>query len=113
MAVLSHTYTLPGTNTISLVASGPTGASSATRTNYIIATRQLFITGVRLSRSNVFISFTSSAGQLYRIEYSDLLFPASWSTAVASVPATGGIVEAEHLGGANRPLRFYRVRLLP
>ena len=42
----------------------------------------------------------------------DTLTPANWITAVEVLLGTGDIVTATHLGGAGKPSRFYRVRLL-
>jgi len=110
---LSHIYSSAGTNTVTLTVSGPFGTSTSTRTNYIAAINPLLITSIRVSASNVIITFTSSAGQFYRLEYADALPLSSWSTAVDSIAGTGGIVSATHLGGAISTSRFYRLRLLP
>jgi len=73
----------------------------------------LLITSIRVSASNVIITFTSSTGQFYRLEYADALPLSGWSTAIDSIAGTGGIVSATHLGGAISTSRFYRLRLLP
>ena len=102
-----------GTNTVTLTVSGAFGVSTSTRTNYINVINQLLITSIRVSASNVVITFTSTAGQFYRLEYADTLPLAVWSTAVDSIAGTGGIVSATHVGGATSTSRFYRLRLLP
>jgi uncharacterized repeat protein (TIGR01451 family) len=109
---LSHTYASAGTNTVTLIVSGPLGASPSTFPNYITVTNQLLITSIQKVDGNVLITFTSAAGQFYRVQYTDSLSPPNWLTAVDFVPGTGGIATAIHLGGGGQPQRFYRVRLL-
>src|SRR5437870_2900665 len=70
---VSHTYATRSTNSVTLVASGPTGTSLKSRANYIVVTDQLVITAINISGANVLISFTSQAGKFYRVEYSDSL----------------------------------------
>jgi PKD repeat protein len=82
------------------------------RTNYIVATDQLYITAINVSGSNVLISFTSQAGKYYRVLYTDNLINPVWITAADFLPGTGGIVQAVHLGGAMGSQRIYRVQLL-
>jgi hypothetical protein len=73
----------------------------------------LVITSLRLSSPDVIVSFTSAAGQSYRLEYADDLSLSIWNTAVDAVPGTGNIVTITHFGGASGFSRFYRVRRLP
>jgi PKD repeat protein len=111
---VTHTYLTPGNYTVSLLAAGPMGANSQTRSNYLLVTavtNALRITQIQLSGSNVLVNFTSQAGSFYRLEYSDGL-GTGWLTAADSVPGTGNIVQAIHVGGAGRNLRMYRVKLL-
>jgi len=109
----SHIYSSTGTKTVTLTVSGAFGMSTSTRTNYINVINQLIITSIRVSASNVIITFTSTAGQFYRLEYADALPLAGWSTAVDSIAGTGGIVSATHVGGGTSTSRFYRLRRLP
>ncbi len=107
-----HTYTNPGSAIVSLTVSGPQGVSTQTRTNFITVSQQLIITSIQISGTNVIISFTSQAGQFYRVQYVDGLGSTNWLTAADFVPGTGGIAQGIHLGGATNPQRFYRVKLL-
>jgi len=98
--------------TVSSRAADPNEANnSSSLTNYIAAFNQLLITSIQISASNVIITFTSTAGQSYRLEYADALTLSGWSTAVDSIAGTGGIVSATHVGGAISTSRFYRLRL--
>jgi hypothetical protein len=63
----------------------------------------------------VVIRFTTTAGRAYRIEQTDGLDPFSlWRTVsgASRLEGTGGIVTFTHVGGADQPMRYYRVRLL-
>ncbi len=110
---LSHIYSSAGTNTVTLMISGPFGTSASIRTNYITVINQLLITSIRVSVANVIISFTSTSGQSYRLEYTDAPLLTSWITAIDSIAGTGGVVSVTHVGGAIATSRFYRLRLLP
>ena len=110
-AVVTHTYTTPATNTVSMLASGPLGASAQTRPDYIVVNDGLRITDIQFAGTNVLISFTSQADKYYRVEYTDGLAGA-WVTAADLVPGTGNIVQAVHTNGAGSALRLYRVKLL-
>src|SRR5262249_10167651 len=64
---VSHLYANPGTNSVTLVVSGPFGTSTRTRPDYIIVTSTLSITDILLSGPDVLVSFTSQAGRSYRL----------------------------------------------
>jgi len=110
---LSHTYTDPNLYSVSLTISGPLGVNTSTRTNYIVVTVQPLITDVKVSGANVTVSFTSSAGVSYSLDYTDALNPAAWNVAVSPIPGTGNVISATHVGGATRKSRFYRISQLP
>src|SRR5205823_1963895 len=59
----SHIYSSAGTKTVTLTVTGPFGNNTSTRTNYIDVINQLLITSIRISASDVIISFTSTSGQ--------------------------------------------------
>jgi hypothetical protein len=73
------------------------------------------IIALELLGSNVVIRFKTSAHQLYRVERTDSLHPGSnsWVTVGIPVPGTGAVVSVTDAGGAGRPSRYYRLRLLP
>jgi uncharacterized repeat protein (TIGR01451 family) len=73
----------------------------------------VIITSIQVSGPDVAISFSSSAGVSYSVEYTDTLMPASWSSAISAIAGTGSIVTATNSGGASGSSRFYRVRQLP
>ncbi len=66
------------------------------------------ITAVEKSGANMLVKFTTISGRTYRIEYKDDLPAATWTTLVASVSGTGGIVTVPDPGAASLPKRFYR-----
>src|SRR5207248_400997 len=70
------------------------------------------ITNLSLSGPNVVITFASLSGRFYRLQYTDNLASGQWLTAADNILGTGGLVQAAHVGGAGRPSRFYRLKLL-
>jgi cellulose 1,4-beta-cellobiosidase len=70
----------------------------------------LRIIGIQLAGTNVVVSFTSTAGSFYSLEYTDGL-GTPWSTATNNIAGDGGVVQAVDLGGALHPRRFYRMKL--
>ena len=76
--------------------------------------RQLVITGVEISGPHVIVNFTSEAGRLYRLEFTDNPASGLWNVAVDNVPGWDGIAGMVHdYGVVNAPKRFYRVVQLP
>jgi hypothetical protein len=59
------------------------------------------------------ISFPSQIGQIYRVERSPSLNPASWSPAADNVPGTGAAIMIPDAGASSQRQRFYRVVILP
>jgi PKD repeat protein len=70
------------------------------------------ISSIQISGNDVVIHFATIAGRFYRVERTDLLVPAEWSTVADYVVGTGAIVSVVDYGGAGRPSRFYRISLL-
>jgi PKD repeat protein len=110
---VAHTYATGSTNSVTLTVLGPTGSSSLTRTNYILATKGLTITGVNLLGANVLIGFTARLGVSYRVEYTSPLSAPNWQTLADSIPGNGGVIQITDFGGAKNGSRFYRIRQLP
>jgi hypothetical protein len=76
----------------------------------------LVIRSIRRIGNDILISFTTSAGKNYRLEYTSSLNPGnSWMTVsgAASVPGTGSVVTVPDGAVAGLPQRFYRARVLP
>jgi len=109
----SHTYSNAGLYGVTLTVSGPLGVNTRSRANYISVGAGFLITAIRMSGSNVIVSFLSSTGAFYSLDYNDTLTPSGWNTAVGSIPGIGGVVTATNAGGTGRTSRFYRVRQLP
>jgi hypothetical protein len=65
------------------------------------------------SGGDILISFNSEIGAHYRIERSDSLSPATWTTIADNIAGTDSIVQVTDSGAANLSQRFYRGRVLP
>ena len=94
------------------------GADSTTGSVWTFATAmdpsaRLPMTGGLGSGDSFVISFPSLIGQTYRIERTDSLSPASWSTVADNVPGTGDAIPIADPGMLLQMQRFYRVVLLP
>jgi hypothetical protein len=74
------------------------------------------ITDVNFSGGTARISFTTTAGEQYRIEYTNSLSAPAWAAlpGAETLPGTGGIVQINdpQPNVRNLPARFYRVVLL-
>jgi len=110
---VTHVYTVPATNTVTLTVIGSLGVDSLTRVNYIAVTDQLVITAIEVAGPDTLIHFTSKAGKYYRVLYTESLSNPVWRTAADYVLGTGGIVQAVDVGGAVQGERYYRIRQLP
>ena len=75
--------------------------------------RPLVLTALTRIGPNLAISFATEFGPKYRVERTDSLAPANWTTVADNVPGTGSIVQVTDPGGATQPQRFYRGRTLP
>src|SRR5206468_12800797 len=70
------------------------------------------ITSLRLSGTQVFIRFNTTAGLNYRLEYTQTLDGSPWRTALDNIAGTGGPIQVTETidSGASG---FYRIRLVP
>ena len=59
------------------------------------------------------ITIPSLIGQTYRVERTDSLSPASWSTVADNLAGTGDAIPITDPGASLQTQRFHRVRLLP
>jgi hypothetical protein len=58
------------------------------------------------------ISFPSQVGQTYRVERSESLSPAAWSSVADNVPGTGASIQVPDTAVSLQAQRFYRVVIL-
>jgi hypothetical protein len=66
----------------------------------------------RTTTTNLVLSWTSTAGQSYQIEYKDNLAASTWTALGSSISGTGGIVSVTN-DFTKSAQRFYRLSLLP
>jgi len=69
----------------------------------------LAITQISKSGNDMLVSFASTAGKTYRVDYSDTLQSGSWATVQDNIAGTGGVLQIADTGGAAQPKRCYRV----
>ena len=67
------------------------------------------ITSLVIVGSDVKISFATTNGVSYTVEYNNDLVTGSWSTLTNNVPGNGGIITITDSGAATLPHRFYKV----
>jgi hypothetical protein len=70
----------------------------------------LRVTGIQVSNSDIFISFTSTSDQSYDVQYKTESTSAIWTNLGGTTRGSGGIVTAKDAGAASQSARFYRVR---
>jgi outer membrane protein assembly factor BamB/formylglycine-generating enzyme required for sulfatase activity len=85
-----------------LAGTDPTDSASALR-----------VTAIQPAGSDFQISFTTQAGKLYTVEYSDVLPNPTWPVLTNNVAGTGGTVTIADPGASGEPKRFYRIKLQP
>jgi PKD repeat protein len=106
-----NTYTNAGNYTVSLVAIGPGGTNSITRTNFVTVTNLappvIAITGN--DATNFMFSFSTVTGKTYVVQFKDLLTDPDWQT-LSSVPGDGTLQTVTNSLAAS-PQRFYRLNV--
>jgi hypothetical protein len=75
----------------------------------ITAIRLPQITSLAIAGPDVKISFTTTNGVSYTVEYNNDLVTGSWSTLTNNIAGTGGIVTITDSSAAELPRHFYRV----
>jgi hypothetical protein len=75
----------------------------------IIAVPISQVTSLVITGSDVKISFTTTNGVSYSVEYNTNLVTGSWNTLTNGISGTGGIVTFTGSGAATLPQRFYKV----
>jgi hypothetical protein len=74
-------------------------------------TSRLAVTAVQAGPGGFSMSFTTVAGKVYAVEYSDTL--GAWSVLASDIAGTGGVLEFNDPGPPGCSQRFYRLRVLP
>ena len=108
-------FTVSGSYSNQFVTATATDSLTGDTSEFSEGAGGLVIRSIRRMGNDILISFTTSAGKNYRLEYTTSLSPPiSWQTVsgAASVPGTGAVVSVGDGGVANQPGRFYRVRQL-
>ena len=72
----------------------------------------LRVNGFGKTGADIWLSFNSMWGRIYRVESTDQL-PPTWNVLTNDVPGTGGRFQTLDRGAASLPKRFYRTVLLP
>ena len=72
----------------------------------------LRLNGFGKTGADIWLSFNSMWGRIYRVESTDQL-PPTWNVLTNDVPGTGGRFQTLDRGAASLPKRFYRTVLLP
>ena len=67
------------------------------------------ITALVITGSDVKISFTTTNGLSYAVEYNSNLVTGIWNTVTNNIPGTGNIITITDSGAATLPRRFYRI----
>ena len=70
-------------------------------------------TGLQRVGTSMVLSFLTEVGHHYRVERTDVLVPAAWTTVADNLLGTGTTVQVTDSDGATHPTRFYRGQLLP
>lgn len=77
--------------------------------NFVAAPASFSITSVGLDNGSVVLTWPTTAGNLYQVQYKDELADAAWTDIGGSVPATGATLSFTN-STANSTNRFFRVR---
>lgn len=71
------------------------------------------ISAIEKISTNIRISFPTVLGMKYRVERSDSLTPAAWTTITNNIAGSGGVIQVSDPNAANLSMRFYRVATFP
>jgi hypothetical protein len=101
-----------GTNTFKIYSTDAAGNVSLTNTmtgTVTLVTNRPVVTSIQRSGTTANVSFTTTGGLIYNLEFKNAVTDAAWNTLSLSVTGTGGILM---LSDTNAPAasRYYRVR---
>jgi hypothetical protein len=102
----------PGTNVITTVVSdGSLSATNSFMVTVNVASNDFRIISITMTNGVATVTWTSVAGNYYRLQYKDSLTATNWTDVTPDVQATGQTTSTTNvLGGATQ--RFYRVMLV-
>jgi alpha-L-fucosidase len=72
-------------------------------------TSRLKIGQVQSSGSGMVVSFPTTSGKTYRVEYSTSLQSGSWTSVQDNIAGTGSVVQVTDSGAVGQTKRFYRI----
>jgi PKD repeat protein len=106
----ANTYTNPGAYAVTLIAVGPGGTNTLSRSSYILVAPLPVMATYGVSGDDLVISFDTIPGKVYVIEYKDSLADPAWQT-LQTVPGDGAS-KTITISIADTPQRFFRLRVL-
>jgi PKD repeat protein len=106
----ANTYTNPGAYAVTLLAVGPGGTNTLSRSSFIVVAPLPVIATYGVSGDNLTFGFDTIPGKVYVIEYKDSLADPAWQT-LQTVPGDGAS-KTITIPIANTLQRFFRVRVL-
>jgi PKD repeat protein len=106
----ANTYTNPGAYTVTLLAVGPGGTNTLSRSSYILVAPLPLMATYGVSGDDLVFGFDTIPGKVYVIEFKDSLADPGWQT-LQTIPGDGAS-KTITISIADTPQRFFRLRVL-